>query len=495
MKNISKFLVILILVFSFAFGGIFSMQNFKSYDNASAINETEILDDTENDNENLTPDEDKDDDNEPKEDEEIVYQTLIVNFNGANQSTYMTQVKVGDTLPNINVSARTGYLFKGFGESEDSTNVIDLSTFTMPNNALTIYAIWERQTYSLSFHSNSNEQFDSLNLYYNDQITLPSVTEVSGKNFLGWFTDSEFKNQFIETTMPDRNVELYAKWANKQVLTINKTAQTQTLSEDGNKFSNFSGVGGFEIEYKIDGVWTKSAPTKCGTYDVKITRAEDSDYVAFETIIDGGLIINGPEINLTFYIVVLFVFSAIVLALIVIVRILKKMKKRMVIASLVPIFSVMIPMEQLVLLIVSGVLALVFLLLLVYEIVSLHNTIPLNRQNDFTDDSENVDNFNNLNGNEIGKKYSAEDVEKLLTNDTFKPNKKEFATKSFDNEPYESAINKVKQKKEQSKDDFIEPDDDYVYAREKNGIKSRTISFSDTEEIYSDVTETSNNKK
>lgn len=58
-------------------------------------------------------------------------------------------------------------------------------------------------------------------------------------------------------------------------------------------------AGGFSIEYLIDGVWTVSPPVNAGSYDVKITRPEDEQFLAFETVIQGGLVIKKRRITVT----------------------------------------------------------------------------------------------------------------------------------------------------------------------------------------------------
>ncbi|MBQ2819514.1 MAG: InlB B-repeat-containing protein, partial [Clostridia bacterium] len=68
-----------------------------------------------------------------------------------------------------------------------------------------------------------------------------------------------------------------------------------TYTWDGNPQSFIiSGIPntGFAVQYKVNGNWTDTAPSAVGTYDVKITRAEDDTYKAYEKEINGGLVIK-----------------------------------------------------------------------------------------------------------------------------------------------------------------------------------------------------------
>jgi hypothetical protein len=81
-------------------------------------------------------------------------------------------------------------------------------------------------------------------------------------------------------------------------VTINETAQTVTYNGSPQAFATTGTPStGFTISYQQGD--SEVTPTKAGTYDVKITRAQDADYKAYSKTIPSGLTINKatPTIN------------------------------------------------------------------------------------------------------------------------------------------------------------------------------------------------------
>lgn len=120
----------------------------------------------------------------------------------------------------------------------------------------------------------------------------------TGYTFDGWYTSTDGGATLsasaydFDTPVTD-NLTLYAKWTEKASVSINEAAQTYTWNGEAQAFAiTGTELEDFTVEYFINSAWTDTAPSTVGTYDVKVTRAEDSTYKAYEKEITGGLVIR-----------------------------------------------------------------------------------------------------------------------------------------------------------------------------------------------------------
>ncbi len=86
---------------------------------------------------------------------------------------------------------------------------------------LTLYAKWEANEYTVSFHTFSSANVDSIIGKYGDVIQKPDDPIEDGRIFAGWYTSptlyDEYKYTFDEnSTIPADGLELYAKWDLKE---------------------------------------------------------------------------------------------------------------------------------------------------------------------------------------------------------------------------------------------------------------------------------------
>lgn len=281
------------------------------------------------------------------------------------------------TLP---TPVREGYTFNGWHTDSNCQN--DFTLTEMPNYNLTLYADWRLNYFNLTFYINPTDTHPYASQYigFNTKLSMPTNPSKSGFKFDGWFTDTACVNLFSETNMPANDVTLYAKWVEKQAVQINTQTQTFDFSNTNIAFSNFSNITGFYVFYNVDGKWTSTAPINAGTYDVKITRTEDDNYSAFETTIKGGLVIKPEVVNYGWLIILLFAVAIIEFGISIVLRVMRKMKLNQAIVfapQILLLANTIINTSQIALIIVSGVLALAGFVLMVYQIVKLHRTIPL----------------------------------------------------------------------------------------------------------------------
>lgn len=135
---------------------------------------------------------------------------------------------------------------------------------------------------------------------------MPADPTRTGYDFAGWFYTDPLTQQ-EEAFDPERtevagSMNVYAKWAEKQAIAITPDAGNAAYVYDGEghgfAFSKSpdDSLEGFEVEYRPAGsaddvAWTADMPVAAGTYDVRVARAEDKAYKAFEQTFKGGVVI------------------------------------------------------------------------------------------------------------------------------------------------------------------------------------------------------------
>lgn len=363
-------------------------------------------------------------------------QVLSVQFNlsalgAVMQGETSVSVNYGDTITAPSDPTCIGKTFAGWYLENSFRNVFD---FNKPiTNNTTIYARWTDNIYTISFVTNNGETLNAIELTYNEIITLPTELTLKNHIFAGWFADNNFETEFSQSRMGTEDIVVYAKWTEKQQVSINTNAQTYEFENPRARFEAMSSYSGFTIMYLVDDNWQSVVPTAIGKYDVKITRNEDATYASFETIIREGLIIAPKELNLYWLIIIFYVLTAIEIVVAVFVRHLKQMK---VSRTLAVVFGTScIPTGQFVQIIISGLLFVAGFVYLVYELVEMNRTVnneafepsKLDNRERFKDDlifQNNVQidpdfEYEVKTKESFGDKYSEKDIERMLVNDTY----------------------------------------------------------------------------
>ena len=121
---------------------------------------------------------------------------------------------------------RTGYDFKGWALDEDSgtSDYASGASFTLDED-VTLYAVWERQTYTVQYDCLGGENGpDSQTKTYGTVLTLSMVRPTrTGYVFQGWSTSGAVASVSYEPGDPyreERSRTLYAVWEPKAVYTV-----------------------------------------------------------------------------------------------------------------------------------------------------------------------------------------------------------------------------------------------------------------------------------
>ncbi len=216
-----------------------------------------------------------------------------------------------DTDITVKPAAVEGWDFKGWYTDKNYTTEITI----MPDGDNTAYAKWEKQTYTITLDAAGgtlDNGKESVSATYDENYPELPVPTREGFNFVGWFYgDSGVKQGGALAENADHT--LTAHWEEKGVITLDETPQSFTYGEGNIAFavraagtSEIPEANTFTVEYKMGDEWTTVAPDNAGSCDVKISRAEDNDWKAYETTIKGGLVIDkkavaAPEKDATIF--------------------------------------------------------------------------------------------------------------------------------------------------------------------------------------------------
>lgn len=137
----------------------------------------------------------------------------------AQTKNYGTNLTLSSTKP-----TRVGYKFLGWNTSKTDTSAKYSAGGTYTDNiAVTLYAIWEELTYSITCIANggkiNNDDKKILTKKYFTDLTLPKTEELTRQywTFLGWSTSKDDTQGRITTYKENSNATLYAIWKENNV--------------------------------------------------------------------------------------------------------------------------------------------------------------------------------------------------------------------------------------------------------------------------------------
>ena len=109
--------------------------------------------------------------------------------------------------------APEGMVFGGWYERHGE-DVTEFDPTVLPEGDTEVFATW-LQTYRVMFVSDGNF-LSTQTVVEGQNVVMPEVDSVPGKEFGGWFTDPKCKNVYVPGEYLDSNTVLYAKWDTPQ---------------------------------------------------------------------------------------------------------------------------------------------------------------------------------------------------------------------------------------------------------------------------------------
>lgn len=118
---------------------------------------------------------------------------------------------------NLPVPAKEGHTFLGwYLDSDYKTPIVG----NVPKKLrFTLYAKWEVNSYTIRFHTNGGNEIPNQAYLFGAAISAPPAPTKEGNTFQGWYEDENLSKSFTFTTMPAKDLDLYAKWG-KESYTI-----------------------------------------------------------------------------------------------------------------------------------------------------------------------------------------------------------------------------------------------------------------------------------
>lgn len=121
-----------------------------------------------------------------------------------------------DGLP---IVSRPGYEFIGWAYSADATSddVIDMTEFSVTSD-VTMYAVWEIETYTITFRKNIpgtsvvNDLISRFTVRSDEQVTAPDDPEREGFIFVGWFDAAKGGQKVEFPAAVTSSSTYYAHW-------------------------------------------------------------------------------------------------------------------------------------------------------------------------------------------------------------------------------------------------------------------------------------------
>ncbi|MCQ2959442.1 MAG: ribosomal protein L7/L12 [Bacteroidales bacterium] len=204
------------------------------------------------------------------------YTLTFDNQSATTEGTVNAVATYSSKLPEIIVPTKKGYTFKGYYTSINGAGTkyynadgsANLTSYTQ-TSAVTLYAYWTKDTYTITFVNNGgtiSESYD--NTYqFGEEVTLPAIQR-DGCTFGGWFTNANCEGSAVTkiASLEVGNKTYYAKWTpNNYTVTLNLVGGSLS---GGNVTTYTYGIGAV---LPLSSVMSKSGYGFAGWY-------EDEDY-------------------------------------------------------------------------------------------------------------------------------------------------------------------------------------------------------------------------
>ncbi len=102
-----------------------------------------------------------------------------------------------------------GAAYDGFSENTAKSK----ASGTIANDSsLILTRYYDRNTYSISFEMNGGSTIPAIETLYEAPVTTPDEPSRYGYNFVGWYADEDFEEEYVFDNMPLNGATVYAKW-------------------------------------------------------------------------------------------------------------------------------------------------------------------------------------------------------------------------------------------------------------------------------------------
>lgn len=132
-------------------------------------------------------------------------------YNGTTILTTTVSVPTDIELDSFEAPTITGYEAEGWYSDSNCTTSLFPHTFGQHWNA-EVYVKYELKKYTVTFETNGGSSIYSQEIIEGETIIIPDNPTKLGYEFLSWYTDQAFNNEFVASSPITSDITLYAKW-------------------------------------------------------------------------------------------------------------------------------------------------------------------------------------------------------------------------------------------------------------------------------------------
>ena len=213
--------------------------------------------------------------------------TISFNPNGGEGSLESISSEAGQyvVLPSAETAskslAKKGYKLIGFSDNTDI--LYPLYDYKMPYENVTVYAVWEPDTFIVAYNSNGGTgQLSRAEVKYGDSVPLPKDVSVykDGLFLSGWAKTNNAKSALKSLSMPSENLTLYAVWSKTPPtakVTLHYDDNVQIIDAEIGSILNMLDDFGVQADGKVVSGWYfENSPVRIENLEV----SEDCDVYA-----------------------------------------------------------------------------------------------------------------------------------------------------------------------------------------------------------------------
>ncbi len=141
----------------------------------------------------------------------FAYDIEYVLNGGSNSSNNVKKYTVEDKVE-IYAASKVGYTFIGWFTDSEFTSTIVTEIKKGTSGKITLYAHYSINQYTISFEENGGTTVADITQNYATEVVEPEAPAKNGYTFAGWYSNSSLTSKYTFSTMPAKNVTLYAKW-------------------------------------------------------------------------------------------------------------------------------------------------------------------------------------------------------------------------------------------------------------------------------------------
>ncbi|MDY0294817.1 MAG: InlB B-repeat-containing protein [Acholeplasmataceae bacterium] len=158
----------------------------------------------------------------------VTTQTITFDSNGGSAVAALV-ANIGSAITAPTAPTKTGYTFAGWYSDQALATVYTFTT--MPADALTLYAKWTINQYTITFDANGGTAVAQITQDFNTAVVAPTAPTKDGYTFAGWYSDQALATAYTFGTMPAQNITLYAKWTiNQYTITFDANGGTAVVA-------------------------------------------------------------------------------------------------------------------------------------------------------------------------------------------------------------------------------------------------------------------------